>query len=128
MIIHIYLLRAFPTTQCLPIMNSHLLPVESLSFDLFPRCTQKVVMNRKCLNPYQMTRNTQIKGWGKVKRSCSNSFKIYAANFYVHHSRVRKQVKLSGSLSFHLLQIRINTARRNSYIIPMFRHFLEKIK
>ena len=33
-----------------------------------------------------------------ISRTCGNPvLKTYAANFYAHHSRVRKLVKLSGS-------------------------------
>ena len=62
----------------------------------------------------------------------SMNLKTYAANFYVHLSRVKETgtSKVVWILSFDLLRnpIRINTAFRNSYIISMFRHFLDKIK
>ena len=65
---------------------------------------------------------TKIKG-------CLNflNLKTYAANFYAQHSRARNTGKVVWVLSFDLLQILISTAFRNSYVISMFQHFLDKL-
>ena len=53
--------------------------------------------------------------------------KTYAANFMRIIAASVSRLSCLGPV-FRPLQIRINTAFRNSYVISMFQHFLDKIK